>query len=186
MKPLLLLSLAACCLAPVSNAQESFSGSAALDAQMQQAVRDGLIPGGVLLIGHEGKIVHRRAYGNRALVPAKEAMTVDTIFDLASLTKVVATTPAVMKLVEQGKLRIIDPVTTYLPEFQGGKSDLTIRDLLTHFSSGSAPISLSRLLGPAMKPAFAWLWPTSRPILRVSALSIAILILSFSAKSCAD
>jgi uncharacterized protein YbbC (DUF1343 family)/CubicO group peptidase (beta-lactamase class C family) len=143
MKPLLLLSFAACCLAPVSNAQETFAGSAALDQQMQQAVRDGLIPGGVLIVGHEGKIVHRRAYGNRALVPAKEAMTVDTIFDLASLTKVVATTPAIMKLVEQGKLRIIDPVTTYLPEFQGGKSDITIRDLLTHFSGLRPDLALT-------------------------------------------
>lgn len=129
-----LLALALGALAPSGNAQETFSGSAALDAQMQQAVRDGLIPGGVLLVGREGRIIHRRAYGNRALVPAREPMTVDTIFDLASLTKVVATTPALMKLVEQGKLRITDPVTTYLPEFQNGKSDITIRDLMTHFS----------------------------------------------------
>ena len=134
MKVSSLLGMAFVGLATTAFAQESFSGSSALDSQMQQAVRDGLIPGGVLLVGHDGKIVHRRAYGNRALVPAREAMTVDTIFDLASLTKVVATTPAVMKLVEQGKLRITDPVTTYLPEFQGGKSDITIRDLMTHFS----------------------------------------------------
>jgi uncharacterized protein YbbC (DUF1343 family)/CubicO group peptidase (beta-lactamase class C family) len=115
-------------------AQETFSGSASLDAQMQQAVNDGLIPGGVLLVGHEGKIVHFKAYGQRALVPSREAMTVDTVFDLASLTKVVATTPAIMKLFEQGKIRLIDPVTVYLPDFQGGKSDITVRDLLTHFS----------------------------------------------------
>ena len=61
-------------------------------------------------------------------------MTIDTIFDAASLTKVVATTPCVMKLFEQGKLRIDDPVTKYLPEFQGGVSDITIRLLMTHFS----------------------------------------------------
>ncbi len=61
-------------------------------------------------------------------------MTVDTIFDAASLTKVIATTPSVMKLFEQGKLRLDDPVTKYLPEFQGGKSDITIRLLMTHFS----------------------------------------------------
>ncbi len=134
MRAFLLLAAALGALAPSSNAQESFSGSAALDAQMQQAVRDGLIPGGVLLVGHEGKIIHRRAYGNRALVPARETMTIDTIFDLASLTKVVATTPAVMKLVEQGKLSLTDPVTKYLPEFQNGKSDITVRDLLTHYS----------------------------------------------------
>ena len=81
-------------------------------------------------------------------------MTVDTIFDLASLTKVVATTPALMKLVEQGKLRITDPVTTYLPEFQGGKSDITIRDLMTHFSGLRPDLDLSPP-GPATKPAFA-------------------------------
>src|SRR5580658_8200422 len=121
-------------LASLVPAQETFSGSAALDAQMQQAVSDGLIPGGVLLVGHDGKIVHRKAYGQRSLVPAREAMTLDTIFDLASLTKVVSTTPAIMKLFEQGKIRLIDPVTVYLPEFQGGKSDITVRDLLTHFS----------------------------------------------------
>lgn len=121
-------------LASAAFAQESFSGSAALDAQMDQAVRSGLIPGGVLLVGHDGKIVHRRSYGNRALVPARETMTVDTIFDIASLTKVIATTPAIMKLVEQGKISVGDPVTKYLPEFQGGKSGITIRDLMTHFS----------------------------------------------------
>src|SRR5258708_6378781 len=115
-------------------AQETFSASATLDAAVDAAVRDGLIPGAVLLVGHDGKIVHRKAYGSRALVPAKEAMTVDTIFDIASLTKVVATTPALMLLFEQGKLRINDPVTAYLPEFQGGRSDITVRDLMTHFS----------------------------------------------------
>src|SRR5262249_22245156 len=76
----------------------------------------------------------RKAYGQRALVPGREAMTIDTIFDAASLTKVIATTSCVMKLFEEGKIRIADPVTTYLPEFQGGKSDITIRDLMTHFS----------------------------------------------------
>ncbi|MDP9115147.1 MAG: beta-lactamase family protein, partial [Acidobacteriota bacterium] len=115
-------------------AQETFSASPALDAIVEAAVRDGLIPGAVLLIGHDGKIVHRKAYGSRALVPQREPMTADTIFDIASLTKVVATTPALMKLFEQGKLRISDPVTAYLPGFQGGRSDITVRDLLTHFS----------------------------------------------------
>jgi len=117
-----------------AQAQETFSASPTLDAVVEAAVRDGLIPGAVLLIGHDGKIVHRKAYGNRALVPQREPMTADTIFDIASLTKVVATTPALMKLFEQGKLRINDPVTAYLPEFQGGRSDITVRDLLTHFS----------------------------------------------------
>jgi uncharacterized protein YbbC (DUF1343 family)/CubicO group peptidase (beta-lactamase class C family) len=125
---------AGCCIAVAALAQESFSGSAALDAAVEQSVRDGLIPGAVVVVGHDGKIVHRKAYGSRALVPVREPMTLDTVFDIASLTKVVATTPALMKLFEQGKLRIDDPVTVYLPEFQGGRSDITVRDLMTHFS----------------------------------------------------
>ncbi len=125
--------LALCCAA-IAWGQERFAASADLDAAVEKAVREGQIPGAVLVVGHEGKIVHRKAYGSRALVPSREAMTVDTIFDIASLTKVVATTPSLMKLFEQGKLRINDPVTAYLPEFQGGHSDITVRDLMTHFS----------------------------------------------------
>jgi len=119
---------------PVARAQETFSASPALDGQIDLAIREGLIPGAVLLVGHDGKIVHRKAYGSRALVPVREPMTLNTIFDVASLTKVVATTPAIMKLFEEGKIQPDDPVTVYLPEFQGGKSDITVRDLMTHFS----------------------------------------------------
>lgn len=115
-------------------AQETYSASPDLDATVEKAVQDGLIPGAVLVVGQNGKILHRKAYGERQLIPSREPMTIDTIFDAASLTKVIATTPALMKLFEQGKLRIGDPVTAYLPEFQGGKSDITIRDLMTHFS----------------------------------------------------
>ncbi|MEO8099524.1 MAG: exo-beta-N-acetylmuramidase NamZ domain-containing protein [Acidobacteriota bacterium] len=113
---------------------QTFAGAAALDSITEQAIKDGYIPGAVLLVGHEGKIVFRKAYGSRALVPQHEAATVDTIYDAASLTKVIATTPAMMKLVEQGKVRLGDPVTAYLPEFQGGASEITVRDLMTHFS----------------------------------------------------
>jgi len=130
MKFLMVLACATACL----HAQTVFSGAAAVDQQIEQAVRSELIPGAVLLVGHDGAVVYRKAYGNRALIPKREPMTVDTIFDAASLTKVIATTPSLMKLFEQGKLRIDDPVTRYLPEFQGGKSDIEIRDLMTHFS----------------------------------------------------
>ena len=107
----------------------------AVDSVIQQAVADGNIPGAVLIVGHDGKVVYRKAYGNRALEPRRETMTLDTVFDLASLTKVVATTTAVMQLVEQGKVRMNDPVAKYLPEFaQNGKEDVTIRQLLTHYS----------------------------------------------------
>jgi CubicO group peptidase (beta-lactamase class C family) len=111
-----------------------FSGGAELDAVINEAVRQDKIPGGVLLVGHSDKIVYRKAYGYRSLVGAKEPMTVDTIFDLASLTKIVATTSAMMRLYEQGRLDLEAPVTKYLPEFQGGESPISIRELMTHFS----------------------------------------------------
>ena len=117
---------------------QTFSASPLLDRTIQEAIEDGRIPGAVLLIGHKGQIVHRKAYGKRALAPTAEAMTVDTIFDLASLTKVIATSASLMKLLEEGRFRLNDRVTQYFPEFADGKSDLTIRNLFTHFS-GMAP-----------------------------------------------
>jgi uncharacterized protein YbbC (DUF1343 family)/CubicO group peptidase (beta-lactamase class C family) len=115
-------------------AKTPYQSGLALDQAITEAVDQGLIPGAVLIVGHNGEVVYRKAYGHRALVPHQEAMTLDTIFDAASLTKVVATTPSIMKLFQDGKLRLDDPVTTYLPEFQGGTSDITVRNLLTHFS----------------------------------------------------
>jgi len=111
----------------------------AVDSIIQQAIADGNIPGAVLIVGHDGKLVYRKAYGHRALEPRREPMTLDTIFDMASLTKVIVTTTAVMQLVERGKVRLNDPVAKYLPQFaQNGKEDITIRQLLVHFS-GLAP-----------------------------------------------
>ncbi len=119
---------------PAVAAERQFPTALALDDAINSAVERELIPGAVVLIGHRGAIVYRKAYGSRALVPKREAMTVDTIFDAASLTKVVATTSSIMKLFDEGKIRLNDPVTEYLPEFQGGHSSITIRNLLTHFS----------------------------------------------------
>jgi len=111
----------------------------AVDSIIGQAIADGNVPGAVLVVGHNGSVIYRKAYGNRALEPHREPMTLETIFDLASLTKVVATTTAVMQLVEQGKVRLNDPLAKYLPDFaQNGKEDITIRQLLTHYS-GLAP-----------------------------------------------
>lgn len=131
MKGALLLLAALPCAAL---AQERFAGSERLDRAVQQAIAENRIPGAVLLVGQPGRVLHRAAYGMRSLEPAREAMTPDTIFDLASLTKIVATTSAAMKLVEEGKLRLADKVTAYLPEFQNGESDITVRQLLTHYS----------------------------------------------------
>ncbi|MGC9948296.1 MAG: exo-beta-N-acetylmuramidase NamZ domain-containing protein [Bryobacteraceae bacterium] len=121
---------------------QTFSASPLLDQAVEQAIEAGRIPGAVLLIGHKGRIVHRKAYGLRALAPTPEPMTVDTIFDLASLTKVVATTSSLMKLFEEGKFRLNDRVTQYLPEFQEGKSEITIRNLFTHFSGMPPDVTL--------------------------------------------
>ena len=113
----------------------TFSRLNTLDSVVQDAIHDGQVPGAVLLVWHNGQVVYRKAFGHRALEPRREAMTVDTIFDIASLTKVVATTTAVMQLVGRGEIRLNDPVAKYLPEFaQNGKEDITIRMLLTHFS----------------------------------------------------
>jgi uncharacterized protein YbbC (DUF1343 family)/CubicO group peptidase (beta-lactamase class C family) len=110
-------------------------GFDAIDALMQAAVAKGSMPGGVVIIGHNGAVVYHKAFGSRSLEPAHEAMTADTIFDLASLTKVIATTTAVMQLVEEGRIRLNEPVAAYLLEFaQNGKGQITVRELLTHFS----------------------------------------------------
>jgi uncharacterized protein YbbC (DUF1343 family)/CubicO group peptidase (beta-lactamase class C family) len=107
----------------------------AVDSVIRQAISEGSIPGAVLLVGHDGRMVYRKAYGARALEPKREAMTLDTVFDVASLTKVIVTTTAVMQLVEQGKVRLNDLVAKYLPEFApNGKDEITVRQLLTHYS----------------------------------------------------
>jgi len=104
-------------LAAASLSAQTFAGAQALDEAINQAIAQNRLPGAVLLVGHNGQIVYRKAYGKRALVPRPEAMTLDTIFDCASLTKVIATTPSLMKLFEQGKFRLDDKVTGYIPEF---------------------------------------------------------------------
>jgi uncharacterized protein YbbC (DUF1343 family)/CubicO group peptidase (beta-lactamase class C family) len=112
---------------------------ARIDAVVRQEMASGGIPGAVILVGHQGKIVYRQAFGYRSLVPQRQPMTEDTVFDLASLTKVVATTTAIMQLVDSGRVRLHDPVGKYWPEFnRNGKRSITIKHLLTH-SSGLRP-----------------------------------------------
>jgi uncharacterized protein YbbC (DUF1343 family)/CubicO group peptidase (beta-lactamase class C family) len=101
----------------------------------KNAIQAGKIPGAVILIGNQGKVVYRQAFGLRSREPKKIPMTTDTIFDIASLTKVIATSTAVMQLVEKGKLNLEDPVAKYWPEFRvNGKEEITVRHLLTHYS----------------------------------------------------
>lgn len=118
-----------------SASAKSAGALSVVDPVIQSAIREGKIPGAVLLVGHGGKVIYRKAYGSRALEPRREAMTADTVFDLASLTKVVATTTCVMRLFEQGKIKLNDPVGKYLPEFSvNGKEDIIVRQLLVHYS----------------------------------------------------
>lgn len=106
-----------------------------VDQILTDAIRDNQLPGAVLVVGHNGNVVHHHAYGDRAVDPAVEAMTEDTIFDMASLSKCLSTATAVMQLYEQGKLQFDDPVAKYLPAFAAnGKETITIRQLLTHYS----------------------------------------------------
>jgi len=116
-----------------------------LDSILQSSIRNHEIPGAVLLVGHNGRVIYRKAYGNRSLEPRVERMTVDTIFDLASLTKVIATTTAIMQLEQQGRVRLNDPVVKYIPEFgQNGKDDIRVRDLLTHYSGLPPDLDLTQ------------------------------------------
>src|SRR6266404_4074159 len=111
---------------------------AEMDTAINQAIAEKKCPGGVLWFEHEGMSYHK-AYGNRAVAPAVEPMTEDTIFDAASLTKVVACTPAVMLLVERGKVKLDEPAHTYIPEFKGDEKEaITVRQLMTH-TSGLRP-----------------------------------------------
>jgi CubicO group peptidase (beta-lactamase class C family) len=118
--------------ATAADAQRDFSQIGQL---VNQAVEARLLPGAVVVVGHNGHVVFRQAYGWRSLEPTRERMTADTIFDMASLTKPLMTALAVMQLEQQDKIRVDDPVAKYLPEFAAnGKGDITIRDLLTHYS----------------------------------------------------
>jgi len=112
---------------------------AQMDAVIEAEIANKRLPGAVVLVSRKGRVVWRKSYGSRALEPAREPMTPDTIFDVASLTKVVATATSIMILVERGKLRLSDPVSLYIPELKGeGRERITIEQLLTHIS-GYAP-----------------------------------------------
>jgi uncharacterized protein YbbC (DUF1343 family)/CubicO group peptidase (beta-lactamase class C family) len=125
----------------VTPATVSISGAqlARMDQVVEESITRHKLPGAVVLVARKGRVAWRKAYGSRALEPVKEAMTPDTIFDLASLTKVVATATSIMILVERGKVRLSDPLSKYIPEIKGqGRERITIEDLLTH-RSGYAP-----------------------------------------------
>ena len=124
---------------PTSKGSISAQRLAAIDHAVADAISEKQLPGAVVLVARNGQTVWRKAYGSRAIEPAREPMTPDTIFDVASLTKVVATATSIMILVERGKVRLSEPVSNYIPELKGeGRERITIEHLLTH-RSGYAP-----------------------------------------------
>jgi uncharacterized protein YbbC (DUF1343 family)/CubicO group peptidase (beta-lactamase class C family) len=123
---------------PPAHPVESSAGLAPIAALVEAAIGRHELPGAVILVGRGDLVLYHRAFGHRSVAPA-EPMTEDTIFDLASLTKVVATTTCVMQLVEEGRIRLNDSVAQFVPDFgRYGKSGITIRHLLTH-TSGLRP-----------------------------------------------
>ena len=116
---------------------------ASLDAILQNAIGKQAAPGVVCIVGHNGLMVYRKAFGFRAVNPILEPMTLDTVFDMASLTKVMATTGSIMRMVQLGQVKLNDPVARYIPDFaQNGKEEVTIRQLLTHYSGLRADLDL--------------------------------------------
>ncbi len=116
-------------------ATKNDSRLAVIEPIVKKAIADHQVPGAVVLVGHNGRVVYRKAFGYRSLEPTREPMTVDTIFDMASLTKVLATATSVMRMVEYGQVRLADPVARYIPEFaKNGKDEITVRQLLVHYS----------------------------------------------------
>ena len=116
---------------------------APVDAIVRNAIGQSQIPGAVVLIGHQGKVIYRKAFGDRSQDPTLEPMTVDTVFDMASLTKVIATTGSIMRMVQLGQIKLNDTAAHYMPEFaQNGKQEITVRQLLTHFSGLRADLDL--------------------------------------------
>ena len=126
-------------LAPPATVGMSAKQLARIDGAVADSIAKNELPGAVVLVARRGRVVWRKAYGSRAVLPERELMTTDTIFDLASLTKVVATATSIMILIERGQLRLSDPVSLYLPELKGESRDrITIEQLLLH-RSGYAP-----------------------------------------------
>jgi len=116
-----------------------------IDEAVGTSIQAGEIPGAVVLVARHGLMAYFKAFGNRAIQPKPEPMTLDTIFDISSLTKVIATTPSIMLLVENGSLRLEDRVRRYLPNFAGGgKDSITVGQLLTHYSGLPPDFDLSR------------------------------------------
>lgn len=115
---------------------------AAIDEAAEAAIAAGKLPGCVVVVGRRDEVLFRRAYGAKALLPERQAMTVDTVFDVASLTKAVATTSSLMRLVERGTVDLDKPASTWIPAI-ARLPRFTVRHLLLHTSGLPATTTLS-------------------------------------------
>ena len=130
--PLLFL-LALASLARAQDAPEPPTGYSEIAEIVERGIESGEMPGAVVVVADSERILYQRAFGDRQIEPTREPMTLTTLFDMASLTKPVATATSVMILVQRGKIELDQTVTHYVPEFQGrGKEKITVRDLLLH------------------------------------------------------
>jgi uncharacterized protein YbbC (DUF1343 family)/CubicO group peptidase (beta-lactamase class C family) len=142
-------------LAPASPESVGMSSSrlAQIDAAIGRAIEARQTPGAVVLVARKGRTVYRKAFGDRVVQPAREPMTLDTIFDLASLTKILATATSIMILVERGQLSLADPVALYIPEFgRFGKERVTIEQLVTHRAGFVPDNEIADYVGKTVKP----------------------------------
>src|SRR5215468_9868722 len=115
-----------------------------IDASVEAALKHGDCPGAVVLVVHRDEVVFRKAYGFASLEPDKKPLSVDALFDLASITKPVATASSILLLIEQGKLRLSDKVAKYWPEFAADKKgSVTIEHCLLHISGLTADNTLA-------------------------------------------
>ncbi|GAB5407075.1 MAG: hypothetical protein Aurels2KO_53060 [Aureliella sp.] len=137
-----------------ANVQMSAERLAGIQALVEAGIAEGKMPGCVVCVGRHGKIAYLEAFGRRKLPPEEETMTTDTVFDMASITKPVATATSIMKLVEDGRLRLEDKVVTIFPEFApNGKDSITIKHMLIHQSGLIPDNSLKDYLDG---PELAW------------------------------
>lgn len=138
-----------------------------VDRIIEESINNGEIPGAVLAVVRNGKMAYLKAYGNKSVYPVQEKMTVNTIFDLASVSKPVGTAIAFMQLVEQGRVRLTDNVSMYIPGFKpwtdtitGRKIEIRVVDLLTHTSGlpPYAPVATIVEQSGAPNPAALMSW----------------------------
>ncbi len=127
---------------PAAPAKDSANSFAEVDAMIEAKIRERAFPGAQLIVGSRMGILYRKNYGRLTYDAGSPSVTDSTMYDIASLSKVVSTTTAAMKLYEEGRIKLSDPVVQYVPEFGiGVKRSVTLRHLLTH-TSGLAPFKL--------------------------------------------